>query len=443
MFSEQPQGADEKIARILIVDDEEPIQKTLRRLFSRLYEVETVSSGEEALQLLNQEGYDVIISDMRMPGMSGSMLLKRCYQKWPEMIRILLTGFSDLESTIEAINEAHVYRYVSKPWDNNELVGLVAEALDIRDLKASNDMLNAQVIDQNEELARLNKELKEKFLEKSDEVGVVEGRLREALRSLHQEFNSMVHILVGLIEQRLGEDKGSSERVARLAKGFAEFAGLSGEQIQDVYYAALLKNFGKVSLPDSIVQKSLQQMSRQEKQEYAHFSITGQTSLMMLEPLQNVANIIRSHTELYNGKGFPDHLEGNVIPIEARVLRIVSDYVDLQREHNFIGTNLSAAEAEEYLQKMAGQRYDRELIGVFSQVLQDTDEQVVSGIERIPIAEAKEGMILSENLTSPAGVVLLSADTQLTARHVNKLMSLARQFEGHQIMLHVQRDEDA
>lgn len=432
--------AEEKRGRILIVDDEEPVRQALKRLFRRGYDVEVVASGEEALQLLNQEPYDVVISDMRMPGMNGAELLKNCYQRWPEMIRILLTGFSELESAISAINDGKVYRYVAKPWDNDELKGVVIEALDIRDLKLSNDALNAHIVEQNSELSRLNKELEEKH---QQEVGEAENKLHDALRSLHQEFNSMVHILVGMIESRLGEDKGGSETLARMAKSFAEFSGLSGEAIQDVYYAALLKNFGKISFSDSIVQKSLTQMSPQEKKEFARFSITGQTSLMMLEPLQNAANIIRSHTELYNGRGFPDRLSGEAIPKEARILRIVSDYAELQNDHNFLGQKLTAADAQTYLLKMSGQRYDRELVDVFMEVLKDFSESVVSNVERVAVCDARVGMVLAGNLVSPAGVVLLSADTQLTERHVDKLHTLQRQFEGHQLTLHIHRQDVA
>lgn len=434
---------EEKRGSILIVDDEEPVRQALKRLFRRHYNVEAAASGDEALQLLNQESYDLVISDMRMPGMTGAELLKNCYQKWPEMIRILLTGFSELESAVSAINEGRIYRYVTKPWDNDELRALVIEALDLRDLKSANQSLNAHIVEQNKELERLNSELKEKYQEKSEQVGETEGKLREAYRSLHQEFNSMVHILVGMIEARLGEDEGSTEQLARLAKSFAEFGGLQGEAIQDLYYAALLKNFGKVSLSDSVVTKSLTQLSTSEKREFARFGINGQTSLMMLEPLQNAANIIRSHTELYNGRGFPDRLAAEAIPKESRMLRIVSDYAEIQSEPNFLGQKLSVADAQAYLLKMSGQRYDRELVDIFMETLKDFDGGLVSNMERIPITDAREGMVLADNLISPAGVVLLSADTQLNQRHVDKLQMLARQFEGHQILLHIHRSENA
>ena len=430
----------EKHGRLLIVDDEEAVLQALKRLFHRQYEVVTHTSGSAALEQLKQEPFDLIISDMRMPGMSGAELLKTCFRLYPDMIRILLTGYSDLESAIKAINEGNIYRYIAKPWDNDQLRTVVAEAIDTRDLRAANERLNAHIVDQNEELARLNRELQEKYQQKSEQVGEAEARLSDAYRTLRQEFNSMVHILVGIMERRNGEEKGSSERLARLAKEFAEFAGLQGQQIQDVYYAALLKNIGKVSLPDAVLNKAINQMSMAEKQEYARFSINGQTSLMLLEPLQNASGIIRSHTELYNGKGFPDKLSGDAIPKEARILRIVSDYVEIQREHNFLGETLDEEGARAYLLKMAGQRYDRELVDIFMDVLEDFSEGVVPNMERIAIGEARVGMTLAGNLVSPAGVVLLSEGTQLTERHVEKLHTMERQFAGHEIRLHVRRE---
>lgn len=430
----------EKQGRLLIVDDEESVLQALNRLFRRHYDVVLQTSGAAALDTLQRESFDLIISDMRMPGMSGAELLKNCFEQYPQMIRILLTGYSDLESAIKAVNEGNIYRYISKPWDNDQLRNVVAEALENRDLKAANLKLNAHISVQNEELARLNRELQHKYEQKAEQAGDAEARLSDAYRTLRQEFNSMVHILVGIMEARNGEEKGSSERLARLAKLVAEFSGLDGQSIQDVYYAALLKNIGKVSLPDSVLGKSLRQMSAAEKSAYAHFTINGQTSLMLLEPLQNAANIIRSHMELYNGKGFPDKLSGNAIPKEARILRIVTDYVELQREYNFLGETLDEATTRAYMLKMAGQRYDRELIDIFMIALDDFDEGVVPNLERIDIKEARAGMVLVTNLISPAGVVLLSEGTELTERHVDKLQAMKRQFEGHEIKLHVRRE---
>ncbi len=147
--------AREKHGRLLIVDDEESVLQALRRLFHRQYDVVTHTSGAAALEQLQNERFDVIISDMRMPQMTGAELLKSCFELYPQMIRILLTGYSDLESAIKAVNEGNIYRYVSKPWDNDQLRALIAEAIDTRDLKEANQKLSAHIVSQNQELERL------------------------------------------------------------------------------------------------------------------------------------------------------------------------------------------------------------------------------------------------------------------------------------------------
>ncbi len=435
----------EKSGRLLLVDDEQGVLQALKRLFYRHYDVVLANGGEEALSILETDSFDMIISDMRMPSMSGAELLKSCFEQYPAMIRVLLTGYSDLDSAIKAVNEGDIYRYISKPWDNDQLRDMVAEALESKELKSANQRLSAHIVEQNDELARLNRELQAKYEASSDAVGEAEAKLQEAYKTLRHEFDAMVHILVGSMEDRLGMEKGSTERFAELVRSFAENAGLDEAQINDTYYAALLKNLGKMSLSDSVLNKAIPQMSNAEKQEYARFTINGQTSLMLLEPLQNAANIIRSHMELYNGKGFPDRLAGDAIPKSSRILRIVCDYAELQRESNFLGEPLSEKDARVYLLKLAGQRYDRELVDVFAETLETYDGGAISSMERLNIADVKEGMILAGNLVSPGGAVLLSTGTQLTERHVAKLQALMRQFEGHEIFVHVRKppqDED-
>lgn len=432
-----------KVGRILLVDDEPAILQALKRLLCRQYDVVTAGSGQQALDLLEQEAFDLVISDMRMPGLSGADLLKVCFERWPEMVRVLVTGYADMESTIRAVNEGNIYRYINKPWDNDQLCSVVADSLQCKILQEKNEKLQARIREQNKELARFNHELEQQVEQKTDQAGAAEAKLEEAYRSLVQEFNSMVLLLVGMVEQRNGEEPGSSERLARLSKLFGEFAGLVGQPIQDLYYAALLKNIGKITLPDAVLIKSWTTMNRLEKKEYSRFPVNGQTTLMLLEPLQNSANIIRSHMELYNGKGFPDRLEGDAIPLESRILRIVTDYVDLQREHNFLGEKLNEDDTRTYMIKMAGLRYDRALIDLLMEVLEDFDEGIVPNMDRIPIAAAKQGTILAKSLISPAGVVLLSEGTLLTERHVSKLQALQRQFEGHQIMLQVRHPDSS
>jgi response regulator RpfG family c-di-GMP phosphodiesterase len=115
--------------KVLVVDDEPANLRMLERLLRKDYQVMTAASGEEALEILSREAMDLIITDQRMPGMSGTDLLRESMQTTPDATRIILTGFTDLESLIDAINTSRVYKYVSKPWDPINLKVIVDQAL--------------------------------------------------------------------------------------------------------------------------------------------------------------------------------------------------------------------------------------------------------------------------------------------------------------------------
>jgi DNA-binding NtrC family response regulator len=116
--------------KLLIVDDELANIRLLERLFRQEYFCLTASSGEEAMELLDQHEVAVIITDQRMPGMTGVELLKRSADRRPHMVRILLTGYTDLEALIEAVNCGLVYMYINKPWNNDDLKLRVSRAVE-------------------------------------------------------------------------------------------------------------------------------------------------------------------------------------------------------------------------------------------------------------------------------------------------------------------------
>jgi len=116
--------------KILIVDDEPANLRSLERLFRKDYEVLTAASGAEALELLQRDDVAVLITDQRMPGMTGIELLKKTVPIRPRMVRIILTGYTDVDALVEAINCGQVYRYVAKPWNNEELLLTVRRALE-------------------------------------------------------------------------------------------------------------------------------------------------------------------------------------------------------------------------------------------------------------------------------------------------------------------------
>ena len=116
--------------KIIVVDDEPSNLRVLERLFRHDYEVITAESGEEALRLLSEHDAALVITDQRMPNMTGVELLKRTADIRPQMVRIILTGYTDVETLVEAINSGLVYKYVTKPWNNEELCLTVSRALE-------------------------------------------------------------------------------------------------------------------------------------------------------------------------------------------------------------------------------------------------------------------------------------------------------------------------
>jgi len=126
---------------LLVVDDEAEITKALRRLFRKKYRVLTAQSGAEGLELLQKHTIPVIISDQRMPGLTGSEFFAQAERTHPDSTRLLVTGFADINAVIDAINNGRIYRYITKPWDPEELQGIVAQAYERYELILSNRRL--------------------------------------------------------------------------------------------------------------------------------------------------------------------------------------------------------------------------------------------------------------------------------------------------------------
>lgn len=123
---------------VLFVDDEEPILKMVSRLFhSENMQILTANSGEEALKLLDAHSVQLVISDQRMPQMSGSELLTQVRIKYPNVIRMIMSGYADISSVVECINDAHIHHFVPKPWDTEQLKQLIAEYLDVARIRES------------------------------------------------------------------------------------------------------------------------------------------------------------------------------------------------------------------------------------------------------------------------------------------------------------------
>jgi signal transduction histidine kinase len=171
---------------LLVVDDEVDVLESLRHLFHRSYRVLTASSGNEALELLNKNDVHLILSDQRMPGMSGDVFLSHARRLKPDAIRILFTGYADIQAVINAVNEGNIFRYILKPWDAIELEGVIRQAAEQYELLAERKRLIAELQAANLQLTRANQELEEAGQLKSSFIEVAS-----------HEFNTPITLVLG------------------------------------------------------------------------------------------------------------------------------------------------------------------------------------------------------------------------------------------------------
>ncbi|MDA8084590.1 MAG: response regulator [Nitrospiraceae bacterium] len=153
-------GGMEEAISILCVDDEPNVLSALRRLFmDEDYTILTAPSGREGIGILEKEHVQIVISDYRMPGMSGVEFLTEVYRRWPNTVRIVLSGYADTASIVEAINEGHIYKFIPKPWNDAELKVTISNSIERYFLFKRNLELTGELRTKNDELEKLNSEL--------------------------------------------------------------------------------------------------------------------------------------------------------------------------------------------------------------------------------------------------------------------------------------------
>lgn len=181
-------GARQSSRTLMLVDDEPNILTALKRLLRRDgYAILTANSGEEGLALLEDNAVDVIVSDQRMPGMMGVDFLRAAKEKYPDTVRIVLSGYTELKSVTDAVNEGAIYKFLTKPWEDSQLRGHIAEAFRRKEIEDENRRLNVEVHTANQELATANKQLGMVLKQKQQKIARDEVSLdivREVLEHL-------------------------------------------------------------------------------------------------------------------------------------------------------------------------------------------------------------------------------------------------------------------
>jgi response regulator RpfG family c-di-GMP phosphodiesterase len=422
---------------LLFVDDEPNILSALRRLFRPLgYRIFIAESGAAGLEIIAHEKVDLVISDMRMPVMDGAQLLEQVRIKSPDTVRILLTGYADIQSTIDAINKGQIFRYIAKPWDDNDITITVRQALERKQLEREKARLEALTRRQNEELKDLNANLEAKVKARTEEVRQTMGFLEIAHENLKKSFLTSIRIFSNLMELREGQMAGHSRRVADLGRKLAIRLGLKDNEVQEVMIAGLLHDIGKIGLSDALLHKPFNMLAGEERHQVMKHPVIGQTALMALEQMHGAAGIIRSHHERFDGMGYPDALSGLAIPMGARILCVVNDYDSAQLGH-LSSKRLNAQDALVFIKNGRGKRYDPQICDEFVAMMGGVGgEQAKEKDVAMRSSDLKPGMALARDLVAKSGLLLLARDYVLDDNLIEQLRTFEK-VDGQSLTAYV------
>ncbi|KRB27770.1 two-component system response regulator [Acidovorax sp. Root70] len=421
--------SSESQSRILLVDDEVNVVSALRRLLrSENYQIDVASDGIQALELMEGQEYDLIISDARMPVMDGPTFLARVQERWPSCMRILLTGYADLTMTVKAINEGHIYRYISKPWNDDELRIMVRQALQYRHLERERLRLLELTREQNDQLKELNATLEQRVLDRTAELKQTADWLDLAYADLKKSYVTATQVFSSLMNFRISKDRQTNSQVVAVVSAYCRHHKLSERVSNDLAMAAALYNVGKLTWDEHLLNQPADLLRDRDKVKYAKYPELGASLLMTLEPLQEAARIIKHHQERWDGAGIPDGLSKEEIPFGSRLLRLAVDFVEFQKG-GILSRKLGRDEALSVLEKYADRLYDPELSKTFVALCREITPDALAEDPRMSSLDTRRlepGMVIARNLLSDRGLLLLNEGKELT----RELIERVRTFES-------------
>jgi len=402
-----------------------PVEKNILSSLSRLfrpegYRILTAESAITGLEILEKENIDLIICDMRMPQMNGAVFLEQVAQRWPKIMRILLTGYADMTSTIDAINKGNIYSYVSKPWEDCDLKINVQRALEQKLLEEERLQLMDLTHQQNQELSILNATLEKKVLERTEALHQAMVELEGLHESLKKSYSDSIKTFSSIIEFRGGSTPGHARRVAELAFKLARQLGMNKADTQDVLFSALLHDIGKIGLPDVLLKKPFKMLSNEERKIVIKHSTMGEATLMSLDMLRNATAIIHAYNEKNNGSCNPKGDKGDVILLGAEVIAVANDYDSLQ-----IGTllpeKLTPSQARDFIVENRGTNYAPKVVDAFVEYLKKEGGETSKVLRYIVADDLTLGMVLGKDLVTSSGMVLLARGHVLDLIQIEKI----------------------
>jgi putative two-component system response regulator len=316
---------------LLVVDDEESVRSSLARsLSAQGYEVSTAGTGAEALEAVRRHKLACILLDVRLPDANGADLVPRLLELEPHAAVLMLTAVNDAASATLCLQRG-AFDYLTKPVDLNDLTGAIERALRRRESEM--------------ESAQITQWLKE-------EVALRTAELRMERANLERISVATLEALVNALEAKDPYLRGHSARVADVAAMVAAELGLGDEQVEMVRTAGRLHDIGKIGVREEILNKH-GPLTDDEFEHVKLHPVTGSEILAPLTHLGQVIDYVRSHHERWDGRGYPDGLSGQAIPMGARIIGAVEIYDALTTSRPY-QDKMTPEEAVERLRDLAG-----------------------------------------------------------------------------------------
>jgi len=248
-MSDAVQAEHEPVA-VLLVDDEENILRSIQRLMMDEEDVEivTATSGEEGLKLIpGLANLGLIVSDQRMPGMTGALFLEKAREINPDATRIILTGYADVTAAVDAINRGGAWRYLAKPWNDEELVRVIHEGLERYRIIIENRSLNALVLKQNQELDEWNSSLKQRVFSQTAEI-----------RKKNEELHEVNRQVKGAIDRMMSVDHTRHALAAAIARVELESGHALDPGLIKIFRSTAAETYPLVNNRQNLVEQELQ-----------------------------------------------------------------------------------------------------------------------------------------------------------------------------------------
>ncbi len=364
---------------VLFIDDEANILKALQRLLrNEPCRVLTASRGSEALEMLERERPQVVVSDQRMPEISGVDLLQAVRQRHPDVVRILLTGYTEMNVAVEAINRGEIFRLVTKPWNDEELKATLRQAFDTYDLKGEIRRLNQVTREQNLKLQELNRDLEFTVQERTKQLFDKHQELRIA-------YIQTIKALAEAVDAKDTYTRGHSERVGVYASKVARELGLPKDQIERVYIAGVLHDLGKIGVRDAVILKP-DKLTDEEYAEIKLHPVIGARILQQVEFLADVVPCVRHHHEWFDGstRGYPERLAGDRIPLPSRII-LVADTVEAMTSDRPYRKAMPLDQVLAEIRRFSGSQFDPICANSMTRLLERQGEAFLSKEQRFDI----------------------------------------------------------